>query len=49
MLVQVDETEHAMVDEQHVDPGPNAAEGPLEGLIPAGDAGHATRVAGLRL
>ena len=44
VLVQVDEPEHAMIDEQHVSPGADVPDRPLQGSIPAGDAGHAAGV-----
>ena len=47
MLVEVGEPEDAVIGEQHVGPGRDAAGRAVDRPVPARDAGHAPRVAGL--
>ncbi|GEO16216.1 hypothetical protein MAE02_39120 [Microvirga aerophila] len=49
MLVEIDETENPVIGQEHVRPGAQAADPVLDGPVPAGDAGHAPRIADFRL
>src|SRR3954453_9079131 len=48
MPVQIGQAEDAVVHKEHVGPRPDAARRSSDRLVPAGDAGHAPRVADLR-